>query len=104
MVNGRCAAAPAVVGAIRRGTTRGSIFGAWGSPRFFSGGGRVIGTDSERAARARLRFADGMTLEDSVEAGVVLFISEAPVRLPATIEIFDGTGTRLTMYDAFKRL
>jgi hypothetical protein len=64
----------------------------------------VIRTDSERAAQARLRFADGLTLEDSVDAGVVLFMSEAPVRLPATIEIFDGTGTRLTMYDAFKRL
>ncbi len=37
-------------------------FGAWGWTSFFCGGGRVIGVDSERAARARLRFADGMTL------------------------------------------
>ncbi len=77
-------------------------FGAWGWPRFFCGGGRVIGVDAERAIRARLRFADGPSLEDSVDAGVVLFMSETEVRLPATVEIVDGTGSMLTSYEAFK--
>ena len=54
--------------------------------------------------RARLRFADGPSLEDSVDAGIVLFMSETPVRLPATVEIVDGTGTLLTRYEAFKGL
>jgi len=63
----------------------------------------VIGTNSERAARARLLFADGTTLEDAVDAGIVLFMTEAPVRLPATVEILDGTGSVLTTYEAFER-
>lgn len=78
-------------------------FGAWGWPRFFCGGGTVIGTNSERAARARLLFADGTTVEDAVDAGIVLFMTEAPVRLPATVEILDGTGSVLTTYEAFER-
>jgi len=53
---------------------------------------------------AGLRFADGPSLEDSVDAGIVLFMSETPVRLPATVEIVDGTGTLLTRYEAFKGL
>jgi hypothetical protein len=63
----------------------------------------VIGTNSERAARARLLFADGTILEDAVDAGIVLFMTEAPVRLPATVEILDGTGSVLTTYEAFER-
>ena len=63
----------------------------------------MIGTNSERAARARLLFADGTTLEDAVDAGIVLFMTEAPVRLPATVEILDGTGSVLTTYEAFER-
>ena len=77
-------------------------FGAWGWPRFFCGGGRVIGVDAERAVRASLRFADGLSLDDSVDGGVVLFMSESSVRLPATVEIVDGTGSVLTSYEAFK--
>lgn len=77
-------------------------FGAWGWPRSFCGGGRVVGVNSERAAHARLRFADGTTLEDSVDAGVVLFRTETPVRFPVTVEILDGTGTMLTTYEAFE--
>lgn len=77
-------------------------FGAWGWPRSFSGGGSVIGVNSERAARARLRFADGTRLEDSVDSGVVLFMTDAPVRLPVTVEILDGAGSMLTTYEAFE--
>lgn len=76
-------------------------FGAWGMPRFFCGGGRVIGVDAERAVRARLRFADGPSLEDSVDAGIVLFMSETPVRLPATVEIVDASDSMLATYEAF---
>jgi len=79
-------------------------FGAWGWPRFFCGGGRVIGKDSERAAQARLRFSDGTTLEDTIDADVVLFMAKDPVRLPATVEIMDETGSVMTTYEAFKGL
>lgn len=75
-------------------------FGAWGWPRFFSGGGKVIGAGSERATHARLRFADGTTLEDVIDAGIVLFMSDGPVRMPVTVEILDQTGAMLTTYQA----
>ena len=58
--------------------------------------------NSERAARVGLRFADGSRLEDSVDSGVVLFMSESPVRLPVTIEVVHGTGSMLTSYKAFE--
>jgi len=60
------------------------------------------GVNSERAARARLRFADGTRLEDSVDSGVVLFMTDAPVRLPVTVEILDGAGSMLTTCEAFE--
>ncbi len=78
--------------------------GAWGWPGFFCGGGRVIGTDSKRAARARLRFSDGTTLEDTVDADVVLFMTHDSVKLPATVEILDPAGSILTTHEAFKAL
>ena len=71
-------------------------FGAWGWPRFLYGGGRVVGANSERATQARLRFADGTTLADSVGTGVVLFMTDDPVTLPASVEILDGAGTVLS--------
>ncbi len=59
-------------------------FGAWGLPRFFCGGGNVVGVDSDRAVGVRLRFANGTTLEDTVDAGVVLFMTENPsIRPPS---------------------
>ena len=76
-------------------------FGAWGWPRFFCGGGKVIGADSERATHARLRFADGTTLEDSIDEGVALFMTDGPVKMPVTVEILDRTGAMLTTYEAF---
>jgi hypothetical protein len=79
-------------------------FGAWGWPRSFCGGGRVIGTDSELAARARLQFADGTTLEDTVDVGVVLFLTDDPIRLPATVAITDLAGSVLATYEAFGSL
>jgi hypothetical protein len=77
-------------------------FGAWGWPQFFCGGGKVIGAGSERARQARLRFANGTTLEDTIDAGIVLFITEVPVQMPVTVEILDGTGAMLTTYQAFQ--
>jgi hypothetical protein len=49
-----------------------------------------------------LRFADGTAIEDSVDAGVVLFMTKRPVRWPVTVEILDGTGSMLTTYQAFE--
>ncbi len=75
--------------------------GGWGWPRFLCAGGAVVGKGSEAAARVRLRLADGTVLEDSVDHGVVLFISEAPIQLPATGEILDAAGLLLASQEVF---
>ncbi len=74
----------------------------WGWPDDgFWGGGKVIGRDCERAARVRLRFDNGVALEDTVTNGLVLFIAEAAVQMPASVEIADGSGLRLAIHSAF---
>ena len=66
--------------------------GSWG--RFgFCGGGRVCGSTPEIAA-ARLRFSNGIELEDDVEGGWALFFTDQPVERPsAVVELCDATGT-----------
>jgi len=76
-------------------------FCGWGWPSAFSGGGWVIGRGSEVAARVHLRFQTGPTLEDTVDAGVVLFIADEPGHTPATAEILDAGGSILASHLAF---
>ncbi len=73
----------------------------WGWPRRFCGGGWVIGSGSQAAARVRLRFRGGPMLEDTVDDGVVLLIADSRVDVPATAEIFDVKGTLLASHSAF---
>ena len=78
-------------------------FCGWGWPNSFCGGGWVIGSGSEAAARVRLRFRRGSLLEDTVDDGVVLLISDARVEVPATAEILDASGSLLASHSAFLR-
>src|SRR4051812_34638018 len=68
--------------------------GSWG--RFgFCGGGRVCGTTPELSA-VRLRFGNGIELEDDVEAGWALFFTDRPVERPAAVvELLDASGTAI---------
>ena len=68
-------------------------FGGWWGADGFCAGGDVIGTGSDQARHVRLSFVDGTTVEDSVDDGVVLFLVEHGVRLPATASILDANGT-----------
>jgi hypothetical protein len=45
--------------------------------------------------------ADGVTLEDTVEQGVVLFQGEGPVRLPLSTELYDHTGKLVLWWPIF---
>ena len=65
--------------------------GSWG--RFgFCGGGKVCGARPE-ITRARLRFGNGVELEDDTENGWVLFFTDDPVERPAaTVELLDVNG------------
>ena len=72
-------------------------FGADG----FVGGGWVIGDGSEQASSVRLTFANGVTIEDTVDHGVVLFFEALRLETPAIVEILDGNGLALVTYEEF---
>lgn len=74
----------------------------WG-PEHFAAGGHVEGSGSEQAVRVRLIFTDGLTLEDSVDAGIVLFFEPRSVVFPANVEILDEHGELFTKYKEFDR-
>ena len=76
-------------------------FTAGFGPGGFSAGGRVEGTGSERAHTVRLVFADGLTMEDVVEHGIVLFFGPGGVTFPASVEIADDSGRSLADYTEF---
>lgn len=76
-------------------------FCGWGWPDSFSGGGWITGSGSNAAASVRLRFRRGSMLEDTVDNGIVLFISDTPVELPAIAEILDSSGSLLASQSAF---
>ena len=76
-------------------------FCGWGWPRSFRGGGWLTGKGSEAAARVRLRFQIGPTLEDEVDDRIVLFSTNARVDLPAAAEILDASGAQLATQSAF---
>lgn len=74
----------------------------WG-PEHFAAGGHVEGSGSEQAVNVRLIFMDGFTLEDSVDAGIVLFFEPRSLVFPADVEILDQHGGLLTRYKEFDR-
>src|SRR5262245_8912155 len=66
--------------------------GSWGSFGF-CGGGRVCAATAD-VERARLRFSNGIELEDDVEQGWALFFTDRPVERPeAVVELVDAGGT-----------
>lgn len=72
----------------------------WGWPDRFAGGGRVI--DQGRGVTGvRLRFANGVELEDSVDDGEVLFLTDEHVEVPATVSLYDSGGALVASHDAF---
>jgi hypothetical protein len=70
----------------------------------FAAGGEIIGEGSERARKVLLRFADGTTVEDEVEDGIVLVYIDHPVVCPAQATLLDDEGRALSDYSAFDRL
>jgi len=75
-------------------------FGGWWGVDLFCAGGEVIGTGADQARRVRLSFADGTTVEDTVDDGVVLFLVEHGVQFPATASILDASGTVLATHES----
>lgn len=76
-------------------------FAAQFGAQAFTAGGNVEGTGSDQASSVRLTFADGLTAEDTVDNGKVLFFEPCQVALPAEVEILDERGGQLAKYTAF---
>jgi len=78
-------------------TPRVLLGGSWG--RFgFCGGGRVCGAPPE-VERVRLRFGNGIELEDDTEQGWALFFTDQPVERPAAIvELLDRGGAAVAAH------
>lgn len=72
-----------------RSRTPWANFGGWGWPRFLCLGGPVYGED---VTQVRLIDARGRTVEDSVDAGIALLLSNEPVEMPCQIELRDTNG------------
>ena len=70
-------------------------FGSWWGADLFCAGGLVIGAGADQAQFVELSFADQTTVEDTVDDGVVLFLIEHGVELPATANIFNADRTLL---------
>jgi hypothetical protein len=74
--------------------------GGGGWPRQFYAGG-AIEEDNGAAARVRLRSANGVELEDTVEVGEVLFLTDEAIQTPLEVELYDGSGNLAGSHTAF---
>lgn len=71
---------------------------------WFAAGGHVIGKDTEAAHLVRLSFADGTTVGDVVEDGILLLHAAPGVAFPARVEILSASGGVLAEYEEFADL
>jgi len=75
-----------------------NLGGSWGG-HGFCGGGRVDAAGAD-VARVRMRFANGVELEDDTEGGWVLFFTDRPVERPnAEVELLDSEGEVVSRFD-----
>lgn len=79
-------------------------FAAQWNAHLFAAGGHVIGQGAQAAHLVRLTFADGATIEDVTDNGVVLFFTSPGVTFPARVEILSAAGDVLADYDEFDYL
>jgi hypothetical protein len=69
------------------------VGGGW--PATFYAGGRVV--DLHRTvARVRVNAANGVVIEDSIDEGLVLFLTDQHVEPPWRAELYDRTGQMLS--------
>jgi hypothetical protein len=73
--------------------------GGGGWPRQFYAGGSI--EEDNGIVRVRLRSADGIELEDTVEQGEVLFLSADAVQTPFEVELYDGAGNLVGRHTTF---
>jgi hypothetical protein len=85
-------------GELPSSTPRVNLGGSWGGYGF-CGGGRVEAAGAD-VARVRVRFANGVELEDDTAGGWVLFFTDRPVERPnAVVELLDSDGEIVSSFD-----
>ena len=77
--------------------------GGGGSPDEFCMGGRVI-DNGLAIARVRLVTGNGLTPEDSVDDGLVLFLTDQRVELPIHTELYDRPGVPVARHEVISEL
>lgn len=73
-----------------RGFPWANLGGNWGDDGFRAGG--TVEDAGKGVSRVRLTDAQGRTFEDTVDDGVVLFLSEEPVAMPMRVDLLDAAG------------
>jgi hypothetical protein len=68
----------------------------------FRAGGSVTGQGADRARLVRMSFADGTSVEDTVDGGTVLFEAGRGVAFPAEVQVIDEAGNVLASYPEFE--
>ncbi|MFZ1992733.1 MAG: hypothetical protein WAU75_01385, partial [Solirubrobacteraceae bacterium] len=66
-------------------------------PGQFYAGGRVHDA-GVGVAHVQLRFTDGVVLEDDTDQGIVLFITDQEVRLPADVVLLHRAGEQVASH------
>jgi len=74
--------------------------GGGGWPRQFYAGG-AIEEDNGAVTRVRLRSTNGFEMEDTVEGGEVLFLTEVEVQTPLQLELYDASGNLVGRHTCF---
>jgi hypothetical protein len=74
--------------------------GCGGWPNRFYAGGRVLDT-ARHVERVQLIGSNGTTLEDTVDDGWVLFLTDQPVELPVQVQLYDGAGRMVNYHLLF---
>jgi len=69
---------------------------SWAGRHGFIGGGRVHGAD---VARVRARFVNSVEVEDSIDHGSALLVTEEAIALPAAIALLDRHGSVIARQD-----
>ncbi|GCE14074.1 hypothetical protein [Tengunoibacter tsumagoiensis] len=72
--------------------------GGW--PKEFYGGGYII-DKGVKVARVKLIATNGTVVEDTVENGIVLFLTDERVETPLQAELYDYSGNLINSHDVF---
>jgi hypothetical protein len=73
-----------------RGFPWANLGGNWGRDGFRAGG--TVEDAGKGVSRVRLTDSQGRTFEDTVDDGVVLFLSDEPVAMPMRVDLLDAKG------------